>query len=154
MLSRWSHYVPSSVYWESTYCFSHVLNFFFYLLFVSSNCWPLLGSRWNFHTMLLLSQWRCELTPTHSGLTMSLTVRSQWTRCYHCMLNSSCEHPMRSGWPNLFVSHHELTTIKLQWSHGQLIRWAHKCEIFVTSLWEQSTSPVIAWTTNNHLNPQ
>ena len=49
------------------------------------------------------------------------------------MLNSSCEHPMRSGWPHLFVSHHELTVSKLLWIHGQLILWAHKCEISVTS---------------------
>ena len=52
----------------------------------------------------------------------------------------SCEHPMRSGWPHLLVSNHELTMAKLQWSHGQLILWAHKCEIFVASLWEHSTS--------------
>ena len=45
-----------------------------------------------------------------SHITVRLTVRSQWTHCYHSILNSSCEHPMRSGWPHLFVSHHELTT--------------------------------------------
>ena len=71
-----------------------------------------------------LTQWRCELTPNHNRLTWMAhreVNRSQWTHCYHCMLNSSCEHPMRSGWPHLFVSHHELTTTKLQWSYGQLI---------------------------------
>ena len=30
-------------------------------------------------------------------------------------MNSSCEHPVRSEWPHLFVSHHELTLSMQQW---------------------------------------
>ena len=55
------------------------------------------------------------------------------------MPNSSCEHPMRSGWPHLFVSQHELAMTKLQWSNGQLILWARKlvwdlCDFLVRTL--------------------
>ena len=47
-------------------------------------------------------------------------------------------------WANansLWTHLNELITTKLQWSHGQLILWARKCEILETSLWEHSTSP-------------
>ena len=67
---------------------------------------------------------------------------SEHTATTACWTHPVSKHPMRWGWAHLFVSHHhELTTTKLQWSHGKLILWAHKCEIFVTSLWEHSTSP-------------
>ena len=86
----------------------------------------------------------CVRCPPPS-LLIGLKGIKEWSAIWALSKISNCYHayPVKM-WANTYSqwTHlNELTMTKLQWSHGQLILWAHKCEIFVTSLWEHSTSP-------------